>query len=95
MKMQIKFMDIEVNVHNKRERSFVNIVNAQIDRILKYWDDKKWRDNFVREGGEHWLIKEVDAMLTSMFYMKMIKEPTVSSYVFNAIRIAWLDGAAA
>ena len=90
-KTKIKFMGVEVKVYNTREERLVRILNENLGRICEYWDDPEWRESFDRHGSEHWMFERADGLLTAMYFMGLIQDPTSSVEVYEAVRHAWLD----
>ena len=84
--MKIKALGVEVKVHNQREKSLVNILNSQLERMIDDWTTKNdWREYFVEKRTSNWRITDAEGLLTAMFYMEMIKEPITALAIFNAV----------
>ena len=90
-KSTIKILGIEATINNKREERLINIINRSIIDVYNKLSDPEWKDDILASCGRHWLIKEIDGLLTACFYLGIISD-SISSYgIYEAIRGAWFE----
>ena len=85
--MKIKYLEIEVQVHNEREQSLFRIVNYELERIAEDWMSvTEWKESFEKAEHTHWRIRELDGEISAMYFLDMIKEPTSDVTIYRTLR---------
>ncbi len=90
-KSTIKILGIEATTRNEREEKLVSIINRSITDLYNKLGDPEWVDDLTTYSCDHWLLKNIDGLLTACFYLEIIKNPIGSYEIYETIYQAWFE----
>lgn len=76
----MKILNVEVKVHNERERNLVNMINDMIDRSHRYLDGNVFGDETIETV--RIVLRECDNLFLALYYMDLVEKP----HLFDELR---------